>query len=302
MAPKVDPIHLKNCEIAKERYIASRNARSGLNDWHTKLRDARRMIAKALRASDYLRDIAGALAVNAGHMRTFRHLMAPPISQDQFILLCSDWSKGAENGGKAISASRATAASAIVHEWIDPGICGWLSSGRKPTLAEIRVVFLRTAPLIAHQDLATWKRNQIANQQEQEVIKLLDSKGWTKLPSKLIDKRATIPPRHFMHKTRFATNTTTPQEVDIACGLKDTYVAAMECKVTNDTTNSVKRVNDVVKKASAWKEQWGRFVVTAALLQGVISPKDVQRLTDNDVLVFWSHDLATFGDWLDTMV
>lgn len=101
-----------------------------------------------------------------------------------------------------------------------------------------------------------------------------------------------------MHKTRFVSGKTGKQEVDIACGLKDTYVLAMECKVTNDETNSVKRINDVLKKAAAWKAQWGAFVVTAALLEGVIAAKDAQRLSDNDVEVFWSHDLPTFQAWL----
>ncbi len=101
-----------------------------------------------------------------------------------------------------------------------------------------------------------------------------------------------------MHKTRFATKTR-PQEVDIACGLGKTVVLAMECKVTNDETNSVKRVNDVLKKASAWHAHWGSFVQTAALLQGVIALKDVERLLEADVHVFWSHDLTRFENWID---
>lgn len=69
--------------------------------------------------------------------------------------------------------------------------------------------------------------------------------------------------------------------------------------MTNDVTNSVKRVNDVLKKAAAWKDHWGSFVETVALLQGVIAAKDVQRLTDSGVYVFWSHDLKNFERWLD---
>lgn len=106
----------------------------------------------------------------------------------------------------------------------------------------------------------------------------------------------------FMNKTRFATATTTAQEVDIACGFLSSYVAAMECKVTNDSTNSVKRINDVLKKAAAWKAHWGSFVETAALLQGVIKPEDVQRLTDEGVQVFWSHDLNAFATWVQSRV
>lgn len=72
----------------------------------------------------------------------------------------------------------------------------------------------------------------------------------------------------------------------------------MECKVTNDETNSVKRINDVLKKAAAWQTHWGSFVRTAALLQGVIAFKDVERLLEGQVEVFWSHDLAAFENWL----
>lgn len=64
--------------------------------------------------------------------------------------------------------------------------------------------------------------------------------------------------------------------------------------------NSVKRVNDILKKATAWHDHWGSFVGTAALLAGVVAPKDVQRLTDAGVAVFWSHDLEAFRAWLLT--
>ena len=301
MTDGIDPVHLKNAERAKELYIASRNPESGVQDWHFKLREARSMVAFALRVSNYLREVPKALEASGGHMRVFRHFMAPPTSQDQFKLLCDGWSKSTENNDRPLTPEKAEEASCVFKEWCDPAIGRWLSSGRKPSRAEVRAVLLRIAPLIASQDLATWKRNQLANRQEQEVVDLLVEKGWTKLPSSLIDTRAAIPAKSFMHKARFATSTTTPQEVDVACGLKDTYVAAMECKVTNDETNSVKRVNDIIKKATAWQEQWGRFVVTAALLQGVVAPKDVQRLEDGRIKVFWSHDLDAFGDWLDSM-
>ncbi len=74
----------------------------------------------------------------------------------------------------------------------------------------------------------------------------------------------------------------------------------MECKVSNDQTNSVKRINDVLKKSAAWKTHWGSFVKTGALLQGVIAAKDVARLIDDGVEVFWSHDLAALDEWIDT--
>lgn len=302
MTSAIHPDHVANAEKAKELYIATRNPISGADDWHFKLREARAIIASALRASDFLRNVPEALTINGSHMRVFRHFMAPPTSQDQFKLICDGWQKGKENNGSAVSPKKATEAANVFLRWKDNSIGRWLEDDRPPSRAEIRSIFLRIAPLIASQDLATWKRNLLATHQEQEIVELLLSKGWTKIPSSLIDQRAAVSSKQFMHKTRFATRTTAPQEVDIACGLKDSYVMAMECKVTNDETNSVKRINDIIKKATAWKEHWGSFVETAALLQGVIAAKDVQRLDDNGVSVFWSHDLKAFSAWLDTRV
>lgn len=154
------------------------------------------------------------------------------------------------------------------------------------------------SPLLAQQQFATTQRNRLAKLQESQITDILDARGWVKLPSLLVDTKAALREKHYMHKTRYATSTATPQEVDVALGLPNTVVLAMECKVSNDQTNSVKRVNDVLKKAHAWKDHWGNFVKTAAVLQGVIGAKDVERLLDGGVEVFWSHDLPRFERWL----
>jgi len=155
--------------------------------------------------------------------------------------------------------------------------------------------------LTTSQSAATLRRTTLAAAQEKSVTDLLRSKGWTQQRVPFIGQSSQLAAREFMHKIRFATQTS-PQEVDIACGLGRSVILAMECKVTNDATNSVKRVNDVLKKARAWQVHWGNFVKTAALLEGVIAFKDVQRLLDEDVQVFWSHRISDFADWLDNNV
>jgi hypothetical protein len=284
---------------AKRLYLEARDPVEGAKDWQAALKDARHVLADALRASDYLSDVEAALKGSGRHMLTFRNLMAPPMSQDQFKLICPSWSKTTEKTGRSVSGNAVANVAAKFGSWRDRFLTRWLDSGRKPTRAEVRQVLSAVSPLIAAQNIATSKRNRLASKQEQSVIELLTKSGWTKLPSLLIDTRAALPEKHFQHKTRFAT-ATAPQEVDIACGLPKTVVLAMECKVTNDETNSVKRINDVLKKASAWKDHWGNFVVTAALLEGVIAPKDVERLIDHDVQVFWSHELGAFANWLES--
>ena len=267
------------------------------DDWLYALRETRRLITDALRASDYLREIDTALAVNGAHNLVFRHLLAPPLSQDQFKLLCPSWPKSTEQNSKAVSKIAAMAAQDKIRSHLDPSY-GWAQRNRKPTLQQVETLLSRISPLIAEKRVATARRNRLASVQEQAVVALLLHRKWTQEPSRLIDTRAQVPSKHFMHKTRFATGTTAHQEVDVACGLAGTYVLAMECKVTNDETNSVKRINDVIKKATAWKSHWGNFVRPAALLQGVIAAKDVQRLEDNGIEIFWSHDLSRLEKWL----
>ncbi|CAA7618864.1 XamI family restriction endonuclease [Magnetospirillum sp. UT-4] len=299
MADDLKAIHAAHAAEAKRLYQEARDPEEGAADWKLALRGARHVLAEALRASNYLSTIAVALMESGGHMLALRHFLAPPISQDQFKLLCPTWPKTSEKSGSPVGAGPAVAVAEMFAQWRDRHLTRWLDAGRKPTRVELREVLLALSPLIAAQTFATTRRNRLAAKQEQAVIELLEAKGWTRRPSRLIDRRAAVPEKHFMHKTRFATATTTPQEVDVACGLRDTLVLAMECKVTNDETNSVKRVNDVLKKAEAWKTHWGSFVVTAALLEGVIAAKDVERLIDAKVHVFWSHQLDAFSEWLD---
>ncbi|ODU32716.1 MAG: hypothetical protein ABS93_00040 [Thiobacillus sp. SCN 62-729] len=295
-------IHAAHAAEAKRRYLEARNPAEGAEDWRFGLSEARKVLVKALRASDFLADVPTALRSSGSHMLALRHFLAPPISQDQFKLICPAWPKASEKSGNPVGDANAVAVAATFNEWRNRRLTLWLDDERKPTRSEIREVLLALSPLIAAQTVATSRRNRLASKQEQAVVKILMDKGWTRLPSSLIDRRAAVPTKHFMHKTRFATATATPQEVDVACGLRNTMVLAMECKVTNDETNSVKRINDVLKKAEAWRTHWGSFVVTAALLEGVIAAKDVERLIDNKIQVFWSHDLDAFSAWLDEHV
>ena len=128
---------------------------------------------------------------------------------------------------------------------------------------------------------------------------LLEARGWEHQQSRLITKGGALAERQFMHKARFKSGKKENQEIDIACGLGDTYILAVECKVTNDETNSIKRVNDILKKATAWRAHWGNYVIPAALLEGNIKFGDVERLLEAQIEVFWSHRLDQFSDWLE---
>lgn len=295
---EISELNARNAAVAKEIYLAGRSPQAGADAWNHALREARKVVASALRASNYLRAPEQALVKSGIHMMTFRHLLAPPVSQDQFDLLCQSWSKRTEHPDRRMTQAAADEAASVVLQWLHKTAAPWLQHDRAPTRAEVRAVLNRASFFMAAQRIQTAQRGSLSGGQEGAVVALLEELGWERRPSRLIDTRAAVDPKTFMHKTRFATKTTAPQEVDIACGLRGTVVAAIECKVTNDQTNSIKRVNDVLKKASAWHEHWGSFVETVAILQGVIAAKDVDRLTDARVHVFWSHDLNAFRDWI----
>lgn len=283
---------------ATRLYIDSLTTPRAAEDWHVAHVTARRQVVAALRATDYLRDVAGGLETSGCHLTVLRHLLAPPFSQDQFALLCPEYPKRNEKTGARLSAGAAAAVSQAFDAGRDRRITRWLDGTGGPTFTQVRNLMRATVPLLSLQFAATVRRNRMSAAQEGAVVDLLRGNGWSQQSSALIDTLTDVQRKHFMHKTRFATRTR-PQEVDIACGLGQTVVLAMECKVTNDVTNSVKRINDVLKKATAWQDHWGSFVKTAALLQGVIAFKDVERLLEAKVEVFWSHDLPTFEAWLD---
>lgn len=279
--------------------MLDRNAVDDAKDWRTSLWLARRSIVAFLRASNFLTDVSGALQEHGGHSLALRHFLAPPISQDQFKLICPEWTKSSENKKTKLAGMRADAVEKVFLERLSPRMAPWLRNARSPTLKELSGTIGAIAPLIANQKVATARRKRLSDVQELAVVDILAERNWTQVQSGLVTAAGGLPAQHFMHKARFASGPNENQEVDIACGLGGTIVLAMECKVTNDTTNSVKRINDVLKKASAWKSHWGSFVKPAALLQGVIRPGDVQRLLDADVEVFWAHHLDKFATWID---
>lgn len=290
--------HEREAAIARDIYIRSLATDVAAIDWYRANAAARVTVFKALRDTGMLRNVEDGVFENAGHLKVLRHILAPPMSQDQFALFCPGYNKLAENNARPMTRSTAAAVAAAINAARSRHLARWLDYGRSPRPIEIKELIRSITPMLSQQIVATLRRNRLAAQQEREVIDLLEAKGWTRQRSQIVEGRTDVLARHFMHKTRFATRTR-PQEVDIACGLGKTVVLAMECKVTNDQTNSVKRVNDILKKAKAWQDHWASFVKTAALLQGVVAYSDVHRLLDADIEVFWSHRLQDFEAWID---
>lgn len=139
-------VHAAHAAKARQLYLDARDPNEGAADWALALRAARTAVWKALRASDYLSDVAKALEVSGAHMLALRHFLAPPISQDQFKLICPDWSKSTEKSGLPVKGPAADLVAATVLHWRDRSLTRWLDAKRKPTSAEVRQVLLAVAP------------------------------------------------------------------------------------------------------------------------------------------------------------
>lgn len=76
----------------------------------------------------------------------------------------------------------------------------------------------------------------------------------------------------------------------------------IECKVSNSSLNSVKRLNnDAAVKADVWQRDFGlRQVVPSAVLAGVYRLANLLEAQERGLAIFWSHDLAPLTAWIDT--
>jgi hypothetical protein len=294
----VSTYHLAQSQKAVQIYVAGMAPGPLADEWRQVCKIVRREILRTLIETKGLRDLQSSLTKTGRHLLVLRHLFAPPISQDQLKLVLPSYPKGAEKNQTRLSKAAADDFAAAFAARRDPGLTAWLDTNSNPSRRQIKKVLHTLTPMISSQIFNTVRRNRLSDEQEKAVEALLASKGWTKAPSATVNNTSDLASKHFMRKTRCKTRTAT-KEVDIACGVNPSLIMAMECKVSNDATNSVKRVSDVMDKTKAWNDQWGGFIQTAALLQGVVAYKDVARLLDSNVLVFWSHDLQPLADWLD---
>ena len=279
------------CSKAKQLYQNSLEPQLLQEVWREAVDRSLEELAALLGASKNLSDIEAALLTSGKYVRPLRHLLAPPLSQDQFKLACPEWPKSSEKKQVPLTKEKATAVAGKIKEWLEPKFAAAVANGDKIDL-------LGAAYLMARQDYETVRRNKLAKRQETDACKVLDDLGFSKAEASFIDEPGAVAEREYLLTTRFATADGSSHEVDIAVGLSKKQILALECKVSNDATNSVKRVNDVMKKSEAWRRQWGKFVTTGALLQGVIKETDITRMLEEEIVVFWSHDLDEFKNWV----
>lgn len=226
-----------------------------------------------------------------------RYLAGPPISDDDLQVI-ADVESLAPNVLKNDPAALRKVFD-VVERVIDPYRFPWLEGGAAPTPQQKEAALLASSVLLAAQRIATERRNDGKDDQETKVKDYL---------------RTTL---HFTEARATTINTIVrgPQQMqfcaecqlgerkaDVVIRLHDTRLMALECKVSNSGTNSVKRLNnDAAVKAEYWLKLFGTSqVVPAAVLSGVFKVVNLDQAQTRGLALFWAHDLDKLGAFIES--
>lgn len=227
-------------------------------------------------------------------LEAFRYLAGPPISEDDLKVLAD-----------ARSLTRSTLEGTpelvqrligVVRQVLDRRRFAWVVEGREPTEAERNAAVLASAALMAASRAQTRRRTLGKDQQEEMVKAALRELGFMEVPSRTIKTISHAPfPGQFCGESVLGN-----RKGDIIVRLWDDRVMPIECKVSNSSTNSVKRLNnDAAVKATSWKTDFGlRQVVPSAVLSGVYKLHNLRDAQERGLALFWAHDLTPLTEWI----
>jgi len=226
-------------------------------------------------------------------LEAFRYLSGPPLSQDDLKTLSE----------AVLSPGRLRADPSMVRRILDVVRTGldrkrfpWVAEQRDPTLSERNAAVIASAALMAASRVGAMRRNEGKDFQEKLVEEALTGAGLRKVATRVIATLNKAPePGAFCRESLLG-----ERKADFAVGLWDNRVLAIECKVSNSSTNSVKRLNnDAAAKAEIWIRDFGtRQIVPAAVLSGVFKVHNLENAQNRGLTLFWAHDLDELVQWI----
>ncbi|MBL8219060.1 MAG: XamI family restriction endonuclease [Bryobacterales bacterium] len=226
-------------------------------------------------------------------LEVFRYLSGPPLSQDDLKTLSDT----------VLSPGRLRADPSMVGRILDVVRTGldrkrfpWVAERREPTLSERNAAVIASAALMAASRVGAMRRNEGKDFQEKLVEEALTGAGLRKVATRVIATLNKAPePGAFCRESLLG-----ERKADFAVGLWDSRVLAIECKVSNSSTNSVKRLNnDAAAKAEIWIRDFGtRQIVPAAVLSGVFKVHNLENAQNRGLTLFWAHDLDQLVHWI----
>ncbi|MGA2165206.1 MAG: XamI family restriction endonuclease [Solirubrobacteraceae bacterium] len=228
-------------------------------------------------------------------LTALRYLAGPPISEDDLKTLAE----------ASLAPSRLRNDPAMAQRVIETILIGldrqrfpWVVEGREPDTTERTAATLASAALMATQRLSTMRRSEGKARQEDAVRKALLADNFEEVPTRQITTLADAPAAgQFCRESMFGS-----RKADFTIGLWDGRKMPLECKVSNSSTNSVKRLNnDAVVKAGIWIGEFGTVqTVPAAMLSGVFKRHNLEQAQSLGLSLFWAYALDRFLEWIES--
>lgn len=256
------------------------------SDYFEQYRDAVENILEESVDLSLLAEVVEDYIVDEDKRYALRYLAAPPISDDDLKVLAeTNFSRKAlKNDPDAVTRIIQTVMS--VHDrWRFP----WIGDEREPTVEERLAATIATTSMIAASRTQTYRRNTSKKDQEKQIAAALDRIGFVQVPERTINNLREAPnPGEYCGETLLGVD-----KADIVVGLWDNRTLAIEAKVSNSSTNSVKRINkEAAAKATAWIRRFGELqVIPAGVISGVFKVHNLINAQDAGLTIFWAHDL-----------
>lgn len=238
--------------------------------------------------------LANAYAAKLGE--AIRYLAGPPISDDDLKVIAD-----VDTLAPGVLRNRPDELRKVyevIERIVDPHRFPWLGTGRAPSPQQRKAALMSSAVLLATQRLATERRRDGKDIQEGKVKDYLREIGFAETPTAAIGTLVNGPQAmQFCAECQLG-----ERKADVVVRLHDTRLMAIECKVSNSATNSVKRLNnDAAVKADYWLKQFGTAqVVPTAMLSGVFKVLNLEQAQTRGLSLFWAHDLSQLGLFIES--
>jgi AcrR family transcriptional regulator len=227
-------------------------------------------------------------------LEAVRYLAGPPISKDDLEVLADGSLSPKQLRADPDMALRVVETILVA---LDRRRFPWVAEGREPSEAEREGAALASAALLATQRLSTSRRSESKDAQEQSVADALVRAGFQEVSTRTIKTLDNAPREgEFCRESLFGT-----RKADFVVGLWDGRKMPVECKVSNSSTNSVKRLNnDAAVKATRWLEEFGTVqTVPVAVIGGVFKAHNLKAAQGSGLTLFWAHNLDAMLDWIE---
>lgn len=245
-----------------------------------------------------LDDKASELLQKPDMLDAIRYLAGPPISRDDLLTLL-------DSGSIAPGVLRANPDLVrrliqTVRDALDRNRFPWVSDGREPKGSERDAAIIASSALLATQRVATLRRSSGKKLQEEKVKQALLRFGLEEIKVPALTKLSPTHPKAPKAGQFCGEHILGGDKADLIVGLWDGRTMPIECKVSNSSINSRKRLNmEAAAKAERWLRAFGdQTIVPTSVIAGVFKREYLQDAQSRGLTIYWSHNLEALTTWL----